>query len=87
MDSCSVSSSKFGVSVGGGELRVFLLCHLSHFPSTIFFSLYNHLNTWSNVPLNFRAMRILKDHSIIAPYQLLSPGTGSSLKEARVKPT
>ena len=36
MDSCSVNSCKFGVSAGGGELRVFLLCHLGHFPSTIF---------------------------------------------------
>ena len=28
MDSYSVNSHNFGVPVGGGELRVFLLCHL-----------------------------------------------------------
>ena len=28
MDSCSVNSCNFGMPVGGGELRVFLLCHL-----------------------------------------------------------
>ena len=28
MDSCSVNSYNFGVSIGEGELRVFLLCHV-----------------------------------------------------------
>ena len=30
--SCSLNSCTFGVFVGGGELRVFLLCHLGHPP-------------------------------------------------------
>ena len=38
IDSCSVNSCIFGVPVGGGELRVFLLCHLRRtFSSTFFF--------------------------------------------------
>ena len=30
--SCSISGCNFGVPIGGGELRVFLLCHLGYTP-------------------------------------------------------
>ena len=36
IDSFSVSSCDFGVPMGGGELRVFLLCHLGPIPDRNF---------------------------------------------------
>ena len=45
-DSCSVSCN-FGVPMGGGELRVFLLHHLGHTSNCIF--IFNHITFWSDV--------------------------------------
>ena len=40
--SCSVNSFNLGVPVGGGELRVFLLCRLGHSPPNylVFYNRY-----------------------------------------------
>ena len=47
----SVNRCDFGVPVGGGELRVFLLCHFGHtFSSTFFFPntyLLMHALAWA----------------------------------------
>ena len=51
IDSCSVSTCNFGVPVGGGEFRVFLLCYLDLSPF-ISFSCFIALAKTSNTMLN-----------------------------------
>ena len=50
---CSADSCDFGVLVRGGELKVFLLCHLAHFPlyHIFFFCLFSFNFYWSIVAL------------------------------------
>ena len=44
IDGCSITTCNFGVPVRGGELRVFLLCHLGRYPGMKFLEITTDLD-------------------------------------------
>ena len=58
IDSCSVNSCHFDIHMGGGELRVFLLCHLGHSPTCILLPTnhthFTHFRCLINIFLYYR---------------------------------